>query len=160
MFSDAKAIEGTTDARRPLRKVQVWKGDHRPCEVGHADGVCRALTGWRLNGDFQVVPVVVGRSIERRHYSTAEYSEESGKETEPAWQAKGFRVADEAKRAKPTAEIVAKLREVGADGLAREYQHLKASFADQQAAKKEFLEKFDAANGAPATKPPRGGSRG
>jgi len=146
ILTEAKAIPGTTDARAPIRKVLVWKGEHHSCELGHADGVCRSLKAWRLDADCRPGPVIVGRSIERRHQVMAEFPDESGLEPMPAWQAKGFRVASEAARAKPAPEIVAKMREDGAEGVVRELQHQKAPFADQQSARKAFLEKFDAAN--------------
>lgn len=149
MFGEVKSVPGTVYGAAPARKTGVWKGDHRGCEIGHADGVCRSLQAWRLNGEHKLVPVIVGRSIERRHASDAEYAEESGEEQRPAWQAKGFRVPAEAIRARPTVEIVQKIRELGAEGVVRTLQHQKASFADQQTAKTQFLAAFDAAN-APA----------
>jgi len=151
-ISEARTIGGAVSGNQSIRKVPVWKGDHRSCSEGHRDGVCHSLQAWRLDGSYKVVPVIVGRSVERRHQVIAEYSEESGREQEPGWLAKGFRSPTEAEGTRPSEQVFSKIREYGAESAERELQHRKAAYQDQVRGKSEFFERFDAANKAPSPK--------
>lgn len=133
--------------KNDLRKELNWKGDHSRCEVGHADGECRSINAWRLNGECRIVPTVVGRPTVRRFQASVQY-EGSGheKEDEPVWQAKGWRLASETKFAKPIPEVVAKIRQHGIDNTEREMQHRKVSYTELKKAVEEFAARFDAAN--------------
>lgn len=96
--------------KRELKQVDVlgsveptWKGNHKACPRWHWTGVCHADQAWTMNGEARLVPVVVDRPTSGQFKSDCVHS--NGR-VEPAWVAKGFRLASETGGTRPTRGVV------------------------------------------------------
>ena len=142
-----KQAETEFNHRADIRTVDVWKGDHSRCAPGHAgDGLCHTTRAWMLNVETKIIPIIVGRPTARRFQSTVDYAERTGKESEPAWRAKGWRDVAEIQFAKPSPAVVAQIREDGIKNVEQDMTHRKVPYADRVKAVEDFKARFDKAN--------------
>lgn len=140
-YDQQHAAAGTAFNATASRTQPFWKGDHNGCD--HRTGECNAKNGWMMDKNHRGVPIIVNKRMEKRFQSMVEFGDNSDRYPEPAHEYKGWVPASEAKSVRPSKAVIDALRDTGENEITKTLEYKKASFADTQAALKEWRTAFD-----------------